>query len=59
MIDLTSAISLLLITIASAAICHLLAESRGRKPVFWGMMGVFFGPFAIPLIFILKKKNPR
>jgi len=40
--------------VASAIICHYLAKSRGANPVFWGVMGILFGPFAIPFVFLAK-----
>jgi len=57
MIELTSAIGLLMVTLASAIACHMVAKKHGRKPVFWGVMGALFGPFAIPFIFLVKKTN--
>jgi len=44
-------IGILLITIASVITCHGIAKSRGAKPVFWGLIGALFGPFAIPFAF--------
>lgn len=50
--------------IASAAIniicvilCHRIAKRRGAKPVFWGVMGGLFGPFAIPFALFAKPKE--
>jgi hypothetical protein len=50
--------------IASAAInifcvilCHQIAKRRSAKPVFWGVMGALFGPFAIPFVFLAKPKT--
>ena len=40
--------------IISAIICHYVAKSRGANPVFWGVMGVVFGPLAIPFVFLTK-----
>lgn len=40
--------------LVSATLCHVLAKQRGANPVFWGMMGVLFGPFAIPFVFLAK-----
>ena len=40
--------------IFSGIICHFLAKSRGANPVFWGVMGVLFGPLAIPFVFLAK-----
>jgi hypothetical protein len=42
------------IIILSGFICHFLAKSRGANPVFWGVMGVLFGPLAIPFVFLAK-----
>ena len=44
-------------TILSAFICHQIAKRRGARPVFWGVMGVIFGPFAIPFAFLSKGKK--
>lgn len=55
MIELTSAMAILAVTLASAIICHMMAKKRGRKPVFWGVMGALFGPIAIPFIFLSRK----
>ena len=40
--------------IASALLCHYVAKQRGANPVFWGMMGLLFGPFAFPFVFMSK-----
>jgi len=40
--------------ILSGIMCHFLAKSRGANPVFWGVMGVLFGPLAIPFVFLAK-----
>lgn len=53
MVELTSALAILIVTLGSAIICHMMAKKRGKKPVFWGVMGALFGPFAIPFIFLL------
>lgn len=37
--------------------CHQIAKRRGAKPVFWGLMGGLFGPFAIPFAFMAKPKT--
>lgn len=41
------------IAIFSAVICHVLAKNRGGNAVFWGWMGVIFGPLAIPFTLII------
>ena len=40
------------IFIISGVVCHLAARSRGLKPVFWGIMGLLFGPLAIPFVYL-------
>ncbi|VAW55969.1 hypothetical protein MNBD_GAMMA07-681 [hydrothermal vent metagenome] len=40
--------------IMSAVICHFVAKSKGKRPVFWGVMGGVFGSLAIPFVFLLK-----
>ena len=41
--------------IISAVICHFVAKSKGKRPVFWGVMGGVFGPLAIPFVFLSRK----
>lgn len=41
--------------IISAVICHFVAKSKGKRPVFWGVMGGIFGPLAIPFVYLSKK----
>lgn len=43
-----------LIVLASGLICHQLARHRGAQPVFWGVMGIVFGPLAIPFVFLAR-----
>ncbi len=45
-------ISLIILSIASAVFCHWQAGRRGADRVYWGLMGVFFGPLAIPVLLI-------
>ena len=40
--------------IISAIICHYLAKKRGANVAFWGVMGLVFGPLAIPFAFLSK-----
>lgn len=47
----------LLLFIASAIICHLIATRRGANPVFWGVMGGVSGPLAIPFVLFCKPNN--
>jgi hypothetical protein len=45
------------INIVCVILCHQIAKRRGAKPVFWGVMGALFGPFAIPFVFLAKPKK--
>ncbi len=47
---------LIAVTLASAITCHLIAKQRGLTPVFWGVMGLAFGPLAIPFVCLVKPK---
>ena len=47
----------LLISLVIGIYCHMMAKRHGRNPVFWGVMGVTFGPFAIPFIFFIPEKR--
>ena len=48
---------LLAVNILCIFICHYIAKGRGMKPVFWGVMGAIFGPFAIPFVLISKPET--
>jgi len=50
-------VSSLFMTLASVFLCHQVAKRRGLSPVFWGVMGATFGPFAIPFVFLVKAKK--
>ena len=45
---------LIIINLLSIVVCHFIAKRRGSRPVFWGVMGALFGPFAI--LFALRSK---
>ncbi len=45
---------LLALNIVCVVVCHNMAKARGAKPVFWGVMGALFGPFAIPFAYKAK-----
>ncbi|GEM_PF-693730 len=44
----------LVVNFASIVCCHTIAKARGAKPVFWGVMGGLFGPFAIPFAYFAQ-----
>jgi len=48
-----------LLLLASVVACHAIAKWRGGNPVFWGAMGLLFGPFAIPFAFLARPKRPE
>lgn len=49
----------LIIFIGSGVFCHYIAKSRGVNPVFWGVMGVMFGPVAIPFAWMSKPAKEK
>lgn len=44
------------IGLASAIIGYLVADKRGANPAFWGAMAFMFGPFALPFLFLTRRK---
>ena len=48
---------LVVLNIISVVICYQVTKSRGGNTRFWGGLAVFFGPFAIPFIFLSKPKT--
>lgn len=48
---------LVLLSIASMFACHVIAHRRGADPVFWGVLGLVFGPLAVPAAFFAKTKT--
>jgi len=46
---MTAILVMALLLPASVAACHAIAKRRGGNPVFWGVMGLLFGPLAMPL----------
>lgn len=47
---------LLAVTLTSVILCHFIAKYRRLKPVYWGVMGLAFGPMAIPFVCFAKPK---
>jgi len=47
---------LVAVNIISIFICYKIAKDRGGNRRFWGWMGLFFGPFAIPFALFCKAK---
>ena len=49
-------ILLLVFNILSIFFCIYIAKSKGADTRFWGIMGLIFGPLAIPFVFFAKPK---
>lgn len=52
-----TAYALVIVNIVSIVVCYNIAKDRGGNARFWGWMGVFFGPLAIPFVFFCKVKT--
>ena len=49
----------LLISLACAALCGVIAARRRARWVYWTVMGFALGPFALPFVFLAKPKDPE
>lgn len=49
----------LLISLACAVLCGLIAARRQARWVYWSIMGFAFGPFALPFVLMAKPKRPE
>jgi hypothetical protein len=49
--------AILVVVIFCAVLCHQLARKNGKRPLLWGVMGLLFGPFAIPFVLMPGKKT--
>ena len=47
----------LLISLACAVLCGVIAARRQARWVYWAVMGFAFGPFALPFVFMAKPKS--
>jgi hypothetical protein len=54
---MTAILVMALVLLASVVACHAIAKRRGGNPVFWCVMGLLFGPFAIPFAFLVRPKR--
>ena len=41
-----------------AVACALIANSKGRSPVLWGVLGLLFGLIPLIIILVMKRKSP-
>jgi hypothetical protein len=56
-VSLVFTVILVIFGLACIVLCHYIAKKRGANPVFCGVMGGIFGPFAIPFVFFSKRKS--
>jgi hypothetical protein len=54
---MTAIVVIALLLLASVVACHAIAKRRGGNPVFWGVMGLLFGPLAIPFALLARPKR--
>jgi hypothetical protein len=54
---MTAILLMALLLLASVVACHAIAKRRGGNPVFWGVMGLLFGPLAIPFALLARPKR--
>jgi len=47
---------LIIISLLSASICYFVADKRRLPTLHWGLMGLLFGPFAIPFVYFKKSE---
>lgn len=52
----TAVISILVVSVIT---CYLVAKRRGGNSVFWVVMGLLFGPLAIPFVFFSRPRPPK
>jgi hypothetical protein len=50
-------IAVILISLIFGLLCYYLAGRKGYNKQFWLIMGILFGPFAIPFILLGKRKD--
>ena len=41
-----------------AVACGLIANSKGRSPILWGVLGFCFGLIPLIIILVMKRKSP-
>ena len=49
----------LLLSLAFAVLCGVIAARRKLRWVYWSVMGFAFGPFALPFLFRAKPKQTK
>jgi len=48
---------ILLVSILFGLLLRAIAVKRGANQIFWFVMGVVFGPFALPFIFLVRREH--
>ena len=49
--------AVILISLLFGVLCYYLAGRKGYNKQFWLIMGILFGPFALPFIILGKGKD--
>lgn len=52
-------IVVLAVSLVCGVFCHRIARRREANAVFWAVMGVSFGPFAIPFVYLSRSVTDR
>ncbi len=47
----------LVVWIVCVVLAYQIAAKRGRRPVVWAILTVFFGPFALFALYLMKPKG--
>lgn len=48
-----------ILSLVFALLLGWLARRRGADPVFWGALGFFFGPLALPFLLLSRRRPGR
>jgi hypothetical protein len=54
---MTAILLMALLLLASVIACHAIAKRPGSNPVFLSLMGLLFGPLAIPFALLARPKR--
>jgi hypothetical protein len=52
-----TAYALVALNILCIVVCHQVAVKRRADARFWGFMGLFFGPLALPFLLFAKPRD--
>lgn len=48
---------LLMLTVVSVIVCYIVAKARRASIRKWVILGILFGPFAVPFVFFASPKK--